>query len=606
MMFRRYAPVFLLLFVSLHFSANTAVLPGDSVNKDSLIKTKPSPTFPAIGLGAGLFTFYGDVNNRKLLLPQTSRIAYELSVSKNLTSYLNLRFYVCFGKMGANERNPGGRNLNFQSEIRMGGVNLSYNFLHLLRPKHIAEPYLTVGFESFEFLSKTDIYDRYGNKYYYWSDGSIRNLDESDPFAASAILLTRDYTYESDIREMNLDGFGKYAERSWTYTAGAGINLLLNKQMNFRIGSTMHFTMTDYVDGVTENSTGNRAGDARNDWFMMTSFTLSYSFDKDPKDINPLDTVDFSDVDFYALDLEDTDKDGVRDPKDKCNGTPSGVTVDTTGCPYDEDGDLVPDYLDKELGSAKDAIVDMYGITMDDSLIALQWRMFNDSTGEFNQKVDLGTVSVGGTNTGVKFAKKEFTVYLAQYTTGVPSDVMDKLLAIRDVKSTTLKDSSTVYSAGSFQNLGTAQTRLEELKGIFPGAKVIYIDGDKINDVNVKPNTNNNNSNNANNNNSNTNNNNNNTNNTNTNTNNNNTTTTSSGIVYRVQLGAFSKKVSKNIFRDAPDVVVVQTPDGLYKALSGSFNNLDDAKKHQELMKKLGYKDAFVVAYKDGKRIQIQ
>src|SRR5687768_1004940 len=245
---------------------------------------KLPPFSPIVGLGTGVFTFYGDVNNKKLVLPQTSRIAYELSVSKDLNDYLNLRFYVCFGKMGANERDLN-RNLNFESQIRMGGVNLSYNFYQLLPKKHIAEPYLTFGFESFEFLSKTDLYDRYGNKYYYWSDGSIRNLSETDPFAASAIFLTRDYVYESDIREMNLDGFGKYPERSWTYTAGAGLNLLLNQRMSFRIGTSMHFTMTDFIDGVTEKSTGNRVGDAKNDRFLMTSFTVHYNFSKDTKDI---------------------------------------------------------------------------------------------------------------------------------------------------------------------------------------------------------------------------------------------------------------------------------------------------------------------------------
>jgi len=76
--------------------------------------------------------------------------------------------------------------------------------------------------------------------------------------------------------------------------------------------------------------------------------------------------------------------------------------------------------------------------------------------------------------------------------------------------------------------------------------------------------------------------------------------------VYRVQLGAFKDKKSKEIFRDAPDVIQVITEDGLYKYLTGSFSNLEAAKKHREAMAKLGYKGAFIVPYKDGKRVTLE
>ncbi|MBE0502883.1 MAG: outer membrane beta-barrel domain-containing protein [Desulfuromonadales bacterium] len=43
----------------------------------------------------------------------------------------------------------------------------------------------------------------------------------------------------------------------------------------------------------------------------------------------------------------DSDNDGVIDPNDKCPKTPTGVAVDTDGCPLDGDKDGVPDYRDK-------------------------------------------------------------------------------------------------------------------------------------------------------------------------------------------------------------------------------------------------------------------
>lgn len=57
----------------------------------------------------------------------------------------------------------------------------------------------------------------------------------------------------------------------------------------------------------------------------------------------------------------DDDGDGVINENDSCPGTPSGVEVDTSGCPLDADGDGVPDYLDKCPGTPSGARVDSDG-----------------------------------------------------------------------------------------------------------------------------------------------------------------------------------------------------------------------------------------------------
>ena len=58
---------------------------------------------------------------------------------------------------------------------------------------------------------------------------------------------------------------------------------------------------------------------------------------------------------------KDSDNDGVPDSRDKCPGTPAGVTVDKDGCPLDSDRDGVPDYLDKCPGTPIGVTVDKDG-----------------------------------------------------------------------------------------------------------------------------------------------------------------------------------------------------------------------------------------------------
>lgn len=590
---------------------------------------------PTIGLGTGMFSFYGDIYNKNFQAPMVSRIAYDLHVTQPLTTYLDFNFYVLFGRLGANERNTtNGRNLNFDSQIRAGGVNLQYNFGHLLPEKRTASPYISVGIESFEFLSKTDLFDKYGNRYYYWTDGTIRNIDQNASNANSAIEIQRDYTYESDVRESNLDGFGKYPERSWAVPVSAGALFKINDYWNFKLGATMHFTFTDYIDGVSEKSVGNRVGNSRNDNFMMTSFSLHYNLGLKKKQGEKQGEDSFKDVDFFALDMEDMDKDGVQDSKDSCQGTPPNVQVDAKGCPLDDDEDGVPNYQDDEKETPKGMLVDIRGVQLNDSIIAYQYSVYSDSVGMFNEVVYNSYNGGVFKNTG---NQKEYMVELGTFKKGLPAELMTRYLSINDISSTNIDDSTTIYTAGKFNTLLDAEKRKQQLvaEGL-KDAKVVYKQNGKFFDApkydsstaNVaNNNANNDSTNNNNTNNNNTNNNtvtNNTTNNNNSgdsNSSNNNTTNVNSnnsisasntnslnekGVVLRVQLGAYKNRLSKGVFKDVPNLIEIKTEDGLYKYMTGSFTNFDAAAKHKVEMVLKGYQGAFITAYKDGKRISLE
>ena len=77
-------------------------------------------------------------------------------------------------------------------------------------------------------------------------------------------------------------------------------------------------------------------------------------------------------------------------------------------------------------------------------------------------------------------------------------------------------------------------------------------------------------------------------------------------MVLRVQLGAYKRKLSKNVFRGVDDLIEIKTDDGLYKYMTGAYTSMDEAAKRKIEMLTNGYPGAFIAAYKDGKRITLE
>jgi hypothetical protein len=595
--------LFILMLLSLLRSHIVAQSDSVKATTSSQKKVEEEPTppelgnifKPTIGLGVGMLSYYGDLYSKHAQAFTTSRIGYEIMLSQPLSKSFYLNFYGLFGKLGANEQ-LGIRNENFQSEIRMGGIHLMYDFSNFIPEHHKFRPWIATGIEGFEFLSKTDLRDKTGQKYHYWADGSIRNLAETDPAAATAINLVRDYTYETDIRELNADGFGKYPERSWAIPIGVGFMLDINERAKFKIGTTFHLSFTDYIDGVTNVSTGNRVGTKAKDNFIMTSFSLHYDL-VIKSNTDTLPDGYFDGIDYLVLDDEDEDGDGVTDFKDDCHKTPKTAKVDKKGCPVDEDKDMIADYYDEELPTPESMIANGVGIGITDEMAQLWYDTYFDSTGIFAKIVDLDSAS----HKGVKAVdptklRKEYTVELAKFTGGVPSDIMAYLLSIGDVRSTHFGDTTVVYTAGSYEDIKLAIQRKDEFiqegvkdakVGYFRGGKYYSMDNSEpalkketaVSDsVMAASGTNGIVKNSA----------------------------FEKGIIYRVQLGAYKSPLSESLFKHVGKVIELKTDDGYYKYVTEAYPTLEKAMVAKAEITLEGYSDAFVSAYKDGKRISLK
>jgi len=543
---------------------------------------------PQISLGTGMFTFFGDVaNSNGGFHPTVSRIARDLRVSQALNPNFDLSFYVLFGQVSANERTIA-RNLNFNSNITTGGVMFTYNFYHILKPKRNINPYISLGLESVEFLSKTDLKDRYGNTYYYWSDGSIMNLDENDPNASNAVEIYRDYVYESDLREANLDGFGKYQERTLAIPIDIGTNLHLSDRLKARIGASMHFTFSDLIDNVSNKSEGLRQGNAQNDKFLYTHFALTYDFGPRKKRAEFKNKeLELTEEELLA-DTSDYDGDGVFDLVDDCIKTPRhAFPVDEKGCPLDIDRDFVPDYLDSEINTLFGDLVNYKGITQYDDDLERLFKAYIDSNGSYYTEERHITISgeddVPRANENKITSNLKYAIVVGSNSKEVSANELHKYLSYKDFKTIERGD-STFYIIGGFETIAEAmgeQNKLEE-DGIKTEAIALLkesplveiqkvITKKELKKLKIVPVY----------------------------------TKREEKRLYRVQIGVFNKRISQNAFNQLTNVEEVKGSDGLYRYYSGFYTDKESAAKHRIKVLSSGYAGAFLVVFDKGKRISL-
>ena len=77
------------------------------------------------------------------------------------------------------------------------------------------------------------------------------------------------------------------------------------------------------------------------------------------------------------------------------------------------------------------------------------------------------------------------------------------------------------------------------------------------------------------------------------------------GIVFKVQIGAFRSAISEDVFNDMTPVMGEHTTNGFIRYTAGLFTGFQQAARAKDQVRDRGYRDAFVVAYRDGVRIPL-
>ncbi|UTW60697.1 SPOR domain-containing protein [bacterium SCSIO 12741] len=531
---------------------------------------------PIIGLSGGFLTYFGDLSkNQRANNPLTSNLAAELQLSFPLKNSFYIEFNTIFGKASANERSAQ-YNRNFESTINTFGVNLLYNFHHFLNSERIVDPYLSIGFSSLIFNSKTDLYDANGNLYHYWSDGTIRDREETPDNLNSAQKLVRDYNYETDIRESDITGAGYYEKFTFMIPFGAGVNMRMTNRMHAQVGVTYNILLSDMIDGVSKDGKGLYKGDGGIDQLLYTHIGLTYDLSKHRAQQTMADNL-ISDEELAEMTTGDEDGDGVQNLIDQCLGTPQGVEVDSVGCPYDTDGDGVPDYRDLELNSAENSVVDSNGVALTDEQLEAIYLRFLDSTGTLSKIED--TIYTKDVPSATE--RRKYSRYSVQISGDELSpDQAKDLLSEPALKSVNDGDSSAIL-VGQYDNIADAMAKDKSLrdKGFDTRAiveetvtgKVVTADtrGVFVGDSKGKA-------------------------------------LEQEGMVFRIQVGAFRNQVPAGTFADIPGGVIgVKSSDGLTRYYAGNYKSYEDAASGRVELKAQGYGDCLVKAFSEGDQIPL-
>jgi len=235
-----------------------------SQERTDTLRAKDNVMFelPTISLNFGINHLMGDVTLNKPAASPISQFGYQLTITQKVNKFLNASFTLYTGNVRGEQMLDSVTNVNFRTTLFSQQLSVEYNFYPLLKPKddgrQLIRPYVGFGVGLLSFRSKGDLKNAKGVAYNYWSDGSIRAEAEGSIDPSESTILERDFTYETDLRDANLDGLRKYPQLAFTLPVNAGIRFQVSKNVGVNAAFTYLVHFTDMIDNLSSESVGSR------------------------------------------------------------------------------------------------------------------------------------------------------------------------------------------------------------------------------------------------------------------------------------------------------------------------------------------------------------
>jgi opacity protein-like surface antigen len=518
------------------------------------------PFQPMFSFGTAYHSFQGDImgpSANSLLGNMGYRAGMRLNISENVDASL------LFSNTSLFEENRED-NTGFESNVDAIGLHFGYALNSVFKQSRIS-PYLTAGLQSLSF----------------------KTLNKSN---------------QSD-----------WTDRESIIAIPLGLGLRLNISERIDLDATINYTIAvgDIDKSVEENT----------DKFVSANFTIHYDFfTPKPKANIYFDDSYYADVNFKVMDVEDEDGDLVADIDDYCPKTPIGVKVNQFGCPLDTDNDGIPDYIDQEINTLEGAVVDENGVQLTDDKYRSMYSDYEAASREyanfyneneikrenykttdayliakanaFNKAYNDGEI-FDNTVEGLKYKVK-----IGAFSDGVPANIINKYLSLDDLESIPQDNGMVIYAVGTYTSLDAVLDREYELEAKGFDDTYILVDNngsvsnyvipvsvpeideeeevvlpvEEVEIIEIKKEE---------------------------------VLISTNKTTYRIQIGAFDKKLSDKVFEGVDNVVSFSGKDGLVRYMTGSFTEYKDAINYQAQMRARGFEDAFIVTYKNGVRISL-
>ncbi len=265
-----------------------------------------------LGLETGVMNYFGDLNsdffpaNSALVDKDWDFLSYSASLERNFSKASAFRLTIGKGQFIANDRKIGfngdleasaeffQRALNVRTEIEDANLSYIYYFDNgkLLSEKSFFAPFIGFGVGFTRFKTFGDLLNSDGNRYYYWSDNSVRDAPEG---TVGANEIEQDGNFETPLYQLQTETID-YARQVWHASATFGFKFRLTSRVGLNVSYTAKIANTDYLDDVSKSDfqdfansfreyvnnpadfNGERGNSSGNDIYSFTSIGLNYSF----------------------------------------------------------------------------------------------------------------------------------------------------------------------------------------------------------------------------------------------------------------------------------------------------------------------------------------
>jgi len=251
-------------------------------------------------------------------------------------------------------------------------INIGNILFHSERNKWNWYLILGAGVDTHQTL--LDLYDANGDIYHI---DPILDMNLDHDVRAERIMIKKEvdnlYDGKYETKGFQKEGIFRIADQYNVHLVaigGMGIARKINTRYNIGLEYQFMATDNDYLDGMKYRAAGDQTNNVDIGHYLDLRLAINVGNMKRRSEplywLNPLDNT-FKDIAELkqrpALDITDSDGDGVIDMMDMEPNSPVGSKVDTRGITLDSDGDGIADYLDKEPYSPPGFATDASGKT---------------------------------------------------------------------------------------------------------------------------------------------------------------------------------------------------------------------------------------------------